>query len=282
MDTVGKTPNPNSRGGRHFYGARTRVDRSVAGTKIREILQQQGHSAAHPVRGAEAAKVVAIPEKQQLPSPVTKPYRVLVADDHPLVREGVVALINRQPDMRVIAEASNGREAVAKFLELRPDITLLDLRMPLLDGAGAVAAICADTPDAQTVILTTYRGEEDVYRALRAGARGYLLKDSPAEELAACIRAVSDGKTWVPPAVGAKLAKRVSFRELTPREMEILEVAAAGKSNKEIGVALNISEATVKVHMTHIMEKLKVTGRTEALNVAVRRGLIYMDTTTAA
>jgi DNA-binding NarL/FixJ family response regulator len=282
MDTVSKTANPNSRGGRHFYGARTRVDRSVAGTKIREILQQQGNSAAHPVRGAQAAKAGPIPEKQQFPPPVTGPCRVLVADDHPLVREGVVALINRQPDMQVVAEASNGREAVAKFLEFRPDITLLDLRMPLLDGAGAVAAICANTPDAQTVILTTYRGEEDIYRALRAGARGYLLKDSPAEELVACIRAVSDGKTWVPPAVGAKLAKRVAFRELTPREMETLEVAAAGKSNKEIGVALNISEATVKVHMTHIMDKLKVTGRTEALNVAVRRGLIYMDTTTAA
>ena len=282
MDRVGKTPKPNSRGGRHFYGARTRVDRSVAGRQIQEILQQQGHTAAQPVRGAEAAKAAPIPGKQQFPLTVTRPYRVLVADDHPLVREGVVALINRQPDMEVVAEASNGREAIAKFLEFRPDITLLDLRMPLLDGVGAVAAICANTPDAKTVILTTYQGEEDVYRALHAGARGYLLKDSPAEELAACIRAVSDGKTWVPAAVGAKLAKRVTFRELTPREMQTLEVAATGKSNKEIGVALNISEATVKVHMTHIMEKLKVSGRTEALNVAARRGLIYMDTTTAA
>ena len=282
MHTVGKTPNPNSRGGRHFYGARTRVDRSVGGRKIQEILQQQGHTGAHPVRGAEAAKAAAIPEKEQFPLTVTRPCRVLVADDHPLVREGVVALINRQPDMQVVAEASNGREAMAKFLEFRPDITLLDLRMPLLDGVGAVAAICANSPDAKTVILTTYQGEEDIYRALRVGARGYLLKDSPAEELAACIRAVSDGKTWVPPVVGAKLAKRVTSRELTPREMQTLEVAATGKSNKEIGVALNISEATVKVHMTHIMDKLKVTGRTEALNVAVRRGLIYMDTTTAA
>ncbi|MGZ7083930.1 MAG: response regulator [Candidatus Angelobacter sp.] len=224
------------------------------------------------------------PQKEPLlpPPAKAKPCSVLVADDHPLVREGVVALINRQPDMHVIAEAGNGREAVEKFLAHCPDITLLDLRMQVMDGIEAITAICANNPDAHTVILTTYQGEEDIYRALRAGARGYLLKDCPAEELASCIRAVREGKTWVPPAVGAKLAKRVAYRELTPREMEILGVAAAGKSNKEIGVALNISESTVKVHMTHIMEKLKVTGRTEAMNVAVRRGLIRMDATTAA
>lgn len=233
-----------------------------------------------------AQSAVGVPsgnERRLLPDPRSgKSYTVLVADDHPLVREGLAALINRHPDMQVVAEAGDGREAVEKFLALRPNIALLDLRMPVMDGIEAVVAIRATAPDAHTVILTTYQGEEDIYSALRAGARGYLLKDSAVDELAACIRAVSEGNTWIPPAVGAKLAKRVGDRQLTPREMEILKVAAIGKSNKEIGVALNISEATVKVHMTHIMEKLKVTGRTEALNIAIRRGLIHLDATSAA
>lgn len=202
---------------------------------------------------------------------------VLVADDHPVVREGLVSLINRRPELRVIAQASNGREAIDQFMALRPDVGLLDLRMPSMDGAEAIGAICEREPTAHLVVVTTFDSEEDIYRALRAGAHGYILKDATIDELVTCIREVGAGRTWIPPAVGAKLARRVSDRRLTKREMEVLRAVAAGKSNKEVGSAFNISEATVKVHVTHILEKLKVSGRTEAINVAARRGLVRLD-----
>jgi two-component system NarL family response regulator len=191
-------------------------------------------------------------------------------------------MINRRPDMRVVAEAVDGREAIAKYVALSPDVALLDLRMPHMDGIEALTALRQQVPSARVVIITTYQSEEDIYRALRAGAQGYLMKDVSVDELMQCIRAVSQGKTWIPPVIGAKLANRVTTRELTARETEVLRAVVMGKSNKEIGVALNISEATVKVHMTHILEKLKVTGRTEAINVAVKRGLMNLDSTTAA
>jgi two-component system, NarL family, response regulator len=210
------------------------------------------------------------------------PLTIMVADDHPVVREGLVAMIERQSNMQVVAQAGNGREAIDKFLARKPDVGLLDLRMPLMNGIDAVAEICDKEPGARLIILSTYQGQEDIYRALRAGALGYLLKDAPVEDLVESIWAVSAGMKWIPPAVGAMLAKRVTDRELTAREMEVLRVLALGKSNKEIGVAFNISEATVKVHVTHILEKLKVTGRTEAINVAVRRGLVTMDSAAAA
>ena len=203
--------------------------------------------------------------------------RVLVADDHPVVREGLVSLINRRPELRVVAEAANGREAIEKFLALRPDVGLLDLRMPSVDGIEAINAICERDPTAHLVIVTTFDSEEDIYRALRAGAHGYILKDATIDEMVACICEVGAGRTWIPPAVGAKLAKRVSDQQLTKREMEVLLAVAAGKSNKEVGCIFNISEATVKVHVTHILEKLKVSGRTEAINVAARRGLVRLD-----
>jgi two-component system, NarL family, response regulator len=212
----------------------------------------------------------------------TEPIKLLIADDHPVVREGLVAMIERQSNMRVVAQASNGREAVDKFMAHLPDVGILDLRMPVMNGIEAAAAICEKEPAARLIILTTYQGQEDIYRALRGGALGYLLKDAPAEELIESIRAVSLGKTSIPPAVGATLAKRLNDRELTAREMEVLRVLAVGKSNKEIGVVFNISEATVKVHVTHILEKLKVSGRTEAINVALRRGLVNMDSMIAA
>ena len=202
---------------------------------------------------------------------------ILVADDHPMVREGLVTVINRQSDMRVVAEAANGREAVEKFVELRPDISLLDLRMPVMDGIEAAMSIYEHASVARLVIVTSYESEEDIYRALQAGAQGYVLKDAPVEDLINCIYTVLDGKTWIPPVVGAKLAKRVTERSLTTREMEVIRALAKGKSNKEIGVALNISEGTVKVHVTHMLEKLKVTGRTEAIGAAVKRGLVTMD-----
>ena len=201
---------------------------------------------------------------------------VLIADDHPLVREGMVAFINRQTDMRVIAEASNGHEAVERFMATLPDIGLLDLRMPMVDGIDAIHAIRRKAPGARLVVLTTYETEEDIYRALRAGAQGYLLKCCPKEELLECIRAVSCGRSWIPPEVGAKLAKRVVTPDLTRREVDVLGALSVGKSNKEIGTLFDISEATVKVHMTHILEKLHVTSRTEAINVAAERGLVRL------
>jgi two-component system, NarL family, response regulator len=201
---------------------------------------------------------------------------VLIADDHPLVREGMVAVIDRQTDMRVIAEASNGHEAVESFMATLPEIGLLDLRMPMVDGIDAIHAIRRKVPGARLVVLTSYETEEDIYRALRAGAQGYLFKCCPKEELLECIRAVSSGRSWIPPEVGAKLAKRVVTPDLTRREIDILGALSIGKSNKEIGTLFDISEATVKVHMTHILEKLHVTSRTEAINVAAGRGLVRL------
>ena len=206
-----------------------------------------------------------------------KQLTVLIADDHPVVREGLTAIIQLQPDLRVIAEASNGRDAVEKFFSYRPDIALLDLRMPLMSGVEAVEAIYEKEPRARLAILTSYESEEEIYRALRAGAQGYVLKDAPAADLIACIRAMSEGRTWIPPGIGAKLAKRVKGQELTSREMEVLRTLVQGKSNKEIGTLLDIAESTVKVHVTHVLEKLKASGRTEAISVALKRGLIRMD-----
>jgi two-component system NarL family response regulator len=179
--------------------------------------------------------------------------------------------------MRVVAEAANGQEAVDKFIAHSPDITLLELRLPLLDGVEVVLSICKKVPSARLIIFTICQGEEDIYRAMRAGAYGYLLKDAPLSELVECIRAVGEGRRWIPPPVAARLGKRVADRALTARELQVIHELSSGKSNKEIGSVLDISEATVKVHITHILEKLKVTGRTEAINVAVRRGLVHMD-----
>jgi two-component system NarL family response regulator len=204
-------------------------------------------------------------------------YTVLIADDHPVVREGLATLINRRSDMRVVAEAANGREAVEKFLAHSPDIVLLELRLPIMDGVEVVMSICEKMPAARLVIFTTCKGEEDIYRAVKAGAFGYLLKETPLNEVVECIRAVARGTRWIPPGVAAMLGKRVADRALTARELEVIRALTSGKSNKEIGTLLDISEATVKVHITHILEKLKVTGRTEAINVAMRRGLVHID-----
>ena len=204
-------------------------------------------------------------------------YTVLIADDHPVVREGLATLINRRSDMRVVAEAANGREAVEKFLAHSPDIALLELRLPTMDGVEVVMSICEKMPAARVVIFTSCKGEEDVYRAVKAGAFGYLLKETPLNEVVECIRAVAGGTRWIPPGVAAMLGKRVADRALTARELEVIRALTSGNSNKEIGTLLDISEATVKVHITHILEKLKVTGRTEAINVAMRRGLVHID-----
>jgi two-component system NarL family response regulator len=208
---------------------------------------------------------------------IAKSLTILIADDHPVVREGLVSLISREPDLQVIAQARDGREALEQFLVHHPDVVLLDMRMPVMDGIGTLMAICGKVPAARVCMVTSYQNEEDVYRALRAGAQGFVLKEASGIELVECIRTVAAGSTWVPPRVGAMLAKRVSERELTRRETDVLQLIAKGKSNKEIGVAFDISEATVKVHVTHILEKLKVTGRTEAINVGVKKGLIRLE-----
>ena len=210
------------------------------------------------------------------------PYRILVADEHPIVREGLAALINRRSDMIVIATASSGQDAVDQFVVQSPDVAILELKLPLMDGIEAVKAICAKNPAARLVVFTTCVGQEDIYRALRAGAFGYLLKSTSLPELIECILAVAQGKRWIPPSVAALLGKRVQDRGLTLRETQVIRALITGMSNKEIGSALDISESTVKVHMTHILEKLNVTGRTEAINVALKRGLVHMDQPEAA
>jgi DNA-binding NarL/FixJ family response regulator len=214
--------------------------------------------------------------------PARKQITVLIADEQPIVRAGLATLINRRSDMQVIAEASDGQQAVDEYVSSGPDVALIELRLPVMDGIETVTSICARVPDARLVIFTTCRGEEDIYRALRAGAYGYLFKSTPLNELLDCIRAVADGKRWIPTAVASRLGKRIADRGLTARETEVLHAVASGKSNKEIGSVLDISEATVKVHMTHLMEKLNVGGRTEAITEAIRRGLVHMDVVEAA
>ena len=207
----------------------------------------------------------------------SSPLSVMVADDHPVVREGLVSLLSREPDMYVVAQACNGFEAIDKFVAHQPDVTLLDLRMPLMDGIDALRSICKKYPAARIIIITSHQNEEDVYRALRAGALGFILKDATPDELASCIRSVARREAWIPPQIGAMLARRVANRELTRRETDVLGLVAEGKSNKEIGVAFDISEATVKVHITHLLDKLGVSGRAEAINVAVKKGLVNLE-----
>jgi DNA-binding NarL/FixJ family response regulator len=202
--------------------------------------------------------------------------RVLIADDHSVVREGLVSLISHKADMTVVGEAANGREAVELWKEHRPDVTLLDLRMPELDGVGTIKEIRASDEKARIVVLTTFDGDEDIYRAIQAGAKGYLLKDAPREALMDCIRRVHAGETCVPVYLAAKLAERVSGKTVSEREIDVLKLLAQGRSNKEIGSALFISEGTVKSHVKGIFAKLNVISRTEAVANATRRGLIQL------
>lgn len=281
MRTTGSYFDYSPRVGRN---SAAKVDASPAGTRIREILHQGNASRPLP-RGvdAQSRSDSEITTERQFPSDTSdsNSFTLLIADDHPVVREGLVSLINRQAHLQVIAQAGNGREAVEAFFAQRPDVALLDLRMPSMGGVEAAASIYEKDPAARLVILTCYESEEEIYSAVRAGAQGYLLKDAPVEELMGCIRAVGEGKTWFPPQVGAKLAKRVTDRELTRREMEVIRAMVKGKSNKEIGVLLDISEATVKVHVTHILEKMQAGGRTEAVGLAVKRGLVRIEAMTA-
>jgi len=200
--------------------------------------------------------------------------RILIADDHLVVREGLSALLNRQVDMKVVAEAGDGAAAVNLFFQHNPDVALIDLRMPKMSGVQAIQAIRQRAPDARLVVLTTFDADEDIYRALRAGAKGYLLKDVFPAEMMECIRAVHRGESYLPPKVAAKLAGRMGSADLSRREMEVLRLVVDGKSNKEIGDILSITEGTVKVHVNHILDKLGVSGRTAASVAAVERGII--------
>lgn len=201
---------------------------------------------------------------------------VLVVDDHALLRTGVANIINQEPDLRVVAEAANGVEAVVAFERHHPDVTLLDLRMPEMEGVEAVRQIRSRDPQAKVIVLTTYDTDEDITRALKAGAKAYVLKDISAEALIACIHDVLAGKTYLAPAAAAKLAEGVTRVHLTPRELTTLRLMADGKSNKEIATELGISDRTVKTHLGHLFEKLGVTSRTEAVKVAARRGLVRL------
>ncbi|MGA9777527.1 MAG: response regulator transcription factor [Verrucomicrobiia bacterium] len=201
--------------------------------------------------------------------------RILIAEDHTVVRDGLVAIVKQEKDFEVVAETGDGRQAVELWKRHRPDVTLMDLRMPSLDGVNAIYEIRAADPNARIIVLTTFDGDEDIYRGMRAGAKSYLLKDVRREELFQCIREVHAGRTFVPPAVAAILAERLTAEELTPRELEVLRLVAEGKPNKLIGADLAIAEVTVKSHVQSVFRKLNVLSRTEAIAVATRRGLLH-------
>jgi len=202
--------------------------------------------------------------------------RVLTVDDHPVVRAGVGALINDTGDLEVIAEATDGEEAVLLYERHRPDVVVMDVRMPNVDGVRAIRRIVASHPDARIVALTSYEGDADVYRALQAGARGFLLKASLGASLVDAIRRAANGERIVPPEIATRLAEFIAQDELTPRELEVLELIAQGMRNREIARAIGRTEATVKMHLKHVMQKLGVTDRTEAVTVALRRGIIHI------
>jgi DNA-binding NarL/FixJ family response regulator len=197
-------------------------------------------------------------------------------DDHPLLRQGIAAIIESQPDMALVSQAATGAEAVQKYREFKPDITLMDLRLPDISGIDAMLGIRAEFPDARIVMLTTFEGDVEIQRALQAGARGYLLKSTPPDELVQAIRQVHAGKKRVPPEVAAQLAEHMSYESLTAREVEVLREVAGGNRNKDIAHRLFISEETVKVHIKHIMDKLGANDRTQAISIAVRRGIIQL------
>jgi DNA-binding NarL/FixJ family response regulator len=203
--------------------------------------------------------------------------RILVVDDHHVVRQGLVALINSVEDMEVVGEAPDGRKGVDLHRQHQPDVTIMDLRLPVLGGVEAIQEIRRATPQARIIVLTTFDGDENIYRALQAGARGYLLKDMFGDELMEAIRAVHSGKTRIPPVVAQRLAERMNGSELTTRELDVLRLIVAGKSNKEIGNELHISEATVKTHINNLLGKMGVSDRTQAATTAIQRGLVQLS-----
>ena len=202
--------------------------------------------------------------------------RVFSVDDHPLLREGIAAIVNNESDMVMVAQASSGREAIQQFRDQQPDVTLMDLRLPDISGIDAMIAIRQESPDARVVMLTTFEGDVEIQRALAAGARGYILKNMPPRELVGVIRQVYAGKKRIAVEIAAQLAEHVSDEPLTERERDVLQHIAGGNRNRDIADRLFISEETVKVHVKHIMEKLGASDRTEAVAIAVRRGIMQL------
>jgi len=205
-----------------------------------------------------------------------KSIRVLAVDDHPLLREGIATLVNAEPDMKLVAEASNGKEAVEKFRSHRPDITLMDIQMPGVNGIEAITQIQSECPDARIIVLTTYTGDVQVIRALRAGARGYILKGHVHRELLETIRSVHAGKKRIPPEIAAELAEHAADDELTAREIEVLQLIGGGNANKQIADQLSIGETTVKTHVTNILSKLGASDRAHAVTIGLKRGIIQL------
>ena len=202
--------------------------------------------------------------------------RVLIVDDGAIVRQGLATIVDRDPEMTAIAQAEDGLQAIALFREYQPDVTLMDLRMPQMGGVEAIVAICAEFKQARIMVLTTYDGDEDIYRGLQAGAQGYLLKDAKPHELLNAIRTIHSGQKFVPPEVGAKLVQRMNNPELSERELDVLRLMAQGMNNLDIAAALNIGESTVKSHVNRILSKLGVSDRTQAVIVAIKRGIVYL------
>jgi two-component system NarL family response regulator len=206
-----------------------------------------------------------------------EPIRVLIVEDHNVVRQGLAALLNVVDGLTVVGEAADGLDAIDAFHKHQPDVTLIDLRMPRMGGVEVIQRIRSETPQARFIVLTTYDGDEDIYRALKAGARAYLLKGMTREDLVTTIRAVHAGKSHIPPAIAERLAERMGTEELTPREFDVLKEIVNGKSNKEIASELNVSEATVKTHINSLLGKLGVTDRTQAATAAIQRGLVPLE-----
>jgi len=206
----------------------------------------------------------------------TENIRILIADDHYIVRLGLIALIKTEPDMEVVAEAADGAQAFDMFCKSQPDLALLDMRMPVKTGVQATGEIRAKFPDARVIMLTAFDGDEEIHKALEAGAQGYVFKNSSGEKLIPALRAVVAGQRWIPKEVATRLSSRKSFEELTGREIQVLQELAKGLANKEIAGTLNITEYTVKDHLKNIMAKLRAADRTEAVMTAIQRGIIHL------
>lgn len=207
-------------------------------------------------------------------SSLTRPIRLLIADDHPVVRRGLTAVLDDQEDMEVVAEVGNGRDAIAQFRQHQPDVAIMDLRMPEVKGVDAIAAIRGEFPHACIIMLTIYDTDEDIYQGLRAGARAYLLKDTPLEEIMEVIRAVCEGKRYIPNPISEKYITHAERPQLSDRERQVLELMASGKNNRAMSEALGITEHTIRFHVANLIDKLEAGDRTEAVVIAMRRGLI--------
>jgi DNA-binding NarL/FixJ family response regulator len=211
------------------------------------------------------------------PGPKAAPViRLLTVDDHPIYRSGLAALIGAYPDLQLVAQAANGREAVEAFRQHRPDVTLMDLSMPIMTGVEAITAIRAEFPEARIIALTTWDGDADIHRALEAGARGYLFKDVASEDVAGAVRQVHAGHRSIPAGVAQRLAEFTPRMDLTERELEVLNLLANGRTNKEIGTVLGCTEGTIKVHVLHILQKLNASDRTAAVTIGLQRGIIHL------